>query len=248
MQEEQSTNPLVKKVPGHLFSFEERVFGMTLTQLLSDMGTGVGILAATTSLSLVPRLVVSVLLALPALILIHGKVGDQTLLRLLYWYMRSLFIAKHTTWQSLEESQNNARAKRKKTAPIQTAWVTMDSLERGIAGESEPGSHGPAGRYWAVLECQGRNIRFLPEADQVKHFNRFETFLCGLEFRLQFVSHVERIDPAYYQPLRGQRDALAQLSSTPHLSALQQESLDYQEKHLQNCTLIRHFVVIEASA
>jgi hypothetical protein len=233
------TNPLVKKVPGHLFSFEERVFGMTLTQLLSDIGASVGILAATSGLSLVPRLVVSVLLALPALILIHGKGGDQTLIRLLYWSLRSFFVARHATWQSLEEI--HARST-KKNASIQTTWITVESLEGGIAGDSQQG------RYWAVLACEGRNVRFLPLTDQIKHFSRFETFLCGLSFRLQFISEVSRVDPAHSQPLRVQREALARLRETPRLWALQKASLDYQEQHLENCTLLRHFVVIEASA
>jgi hypothetical protein len=255
MQDERDINPLVKQVPGHLFSFEEKVFGiMTLTQLLCDIGAGVGILSVTSGLSLVPRLVVSALLALLGLILVHGKAKEQTLLHWLYLYVRMLFIAKHTTWQELSELEGSAKRTTKKPdtkargAPIQTTWIALDHLERGIAGYSEPGAKGPAGRYWAVLECEGRNVRFLPEADQIKNFRRFEDFLCGLEFRLQFISHVEQVEPSQYRPLRLQREALSQLTSTPRLAALQQASIDYQEKHLQNCTLIRHFVVVEASA
>ncbi|MBA2680408.1 MAG: DUF87 domain-containing protein [Ktedonobacteraceae bacterium] len=254
MLDERDTNPLVKQVPGQLFSFEEKVFGvMSLTQLLSDIGAGVGILSVTTGLSLVTRIMVSAFLALPALILIHGRVNEQTFVYWLYLSIRSLFLAKHTTWQSLEELQKNAARKQKKSekadgAPIQTSWIMMDSLERGIAGYSDPGTRGPAGRYWAVLECEGRNIHFLPEADQIKNFARFETFLCGLEFRLQFVSHIEQVDPAHYKPLAVQREAISALAKTPRLAALQQASIRYQEQHLQNCTLIRHFVVIAATA
>ena len=254
LDERDTTNPLVKQVPGHLFSFEEKVFGvMTITQLLSDIGAAVGILAVTSGLSLVPRIIVSLVLALPALILIHGKMNEETLLHWLYIALRSLFIARHTTWQSLSDLSQSAGQKRKKAdkangAPIQTTWIAMDSLERGIAGYSEPGTKGPAGRYWAVLECDGRNIGFLPEADQIKNFSRFENFLCGLEFRLQFISHVEQVDPSHYKPLVIQRQALAALAKTPRLAALQQASIRYQEQHLQSCTLIRHFVVVSASA
>ncbi|GHP00761.1 hypothetical protein KSF_108080 [Reticulibacter mediterranei] len=246
------TNPLVKQVPGQLFSFEEKVFGvMSLTQLLSDIGAGVGILEVTSGLPFVLRLVVAGILALLALLLIHGKAGEQTLVRWLSLYIRALFIAKHTTWQELSEEQPH-RAKRTtkhtRGAPIQTTWIALDHLERGIAGYTEPGTKGPAGRYWAILECEGRNIRFLPEDERLKHFRRFETFLCGLEFRLQFLSHVEQVAPSQYPPLRKQREALALLAKTPRLAALQQASIDYQEKHLQHCTLVRHFVVVEATA
>ena len=44
---EYEEHPLVKEVPGHLFQFEEKIFGMSLTQLLSDIGAGVGILSIT---------------------------------------------------------------------------------------------------------------------------------------------------------------------------------------------------------
>lgn len=254
MLDERNTNPLIKQVPSQLFSFEEKVFGiMTLAQLLSDLGAGVGILLVTGSMPLLPRIVISVLLALPAILLIHGKANEQTLVHWLYLYLRSYFIAQHTTWQSLEELQRKARQKRKKVdktdgTPIQTTWIMLDSLERGIAGYSEPGTKGPAGRYWAVLECDGRNIRFLPEADQIKNFGRFENFLTGLEFLLQFVSHVEQVDPAQYRPLVVQREALSVLANTPRLATLQQANIHYQEQHFQNCTLIRHFVVVSCTA
>ena len=80
MREEDEENPLLKEVPSHLFQFEEKIFGMTLPQLLCDIGAGVGIIAATASLQLVTRIVVCVLAALPVLLLVHGSVQDQSLL------------------------------------------------------------------------------------------------------------------------------------------------------------------------
>src|SRR5437763_15989842 len=77
---EHEEHPLVKEVPGHLFQFEEKIFGMSLTQLLSDIGAGVGIVSITASLPLAARILVSALLAIPALILVHGKAQEQTLL------------------------------------------------------------------------------------------------------------------------------------------------------------------------
>src|SRR6266566_8190029 len=100
---EHEEHSLVKEVPGHLFQFEEKIFGMSLTQLLSDIGAGIGILSITASLPLVTRIAVSVLLAIPVLILVHGKVQDQTLLHWLYLYGRQYLVPKHTTWQSLNE-------------------------------------------------------------------------------------------------------------------------------------------------
>ncbi len=245
---EHEEHPLVKEVPGHLFQFEEKIFGMSLIQLLSDIGAGVVILSITAGLPLVTRILVSALLAIPVLILVHGKLQEQTLLHWLYLYGRQLFVPKHTTWQLLDELA--AARKRKGRVPaVQTTWIALDSLEGGIAGESSPGGKGGVrGRYWVVLECEGRNIRYLPEADQVRAFGRFESFLTGLEFQLQFISHTEQVHVANYKPLHLQKQALSRLTQTPRLASLQQESIAYQERHLHHCTITRHFVVLSASA
>src|SRR6266566_4064372 len=97
---EHEEHPLVKEVPGHLFQFEEKIFGMSLTQLLCDIGAGVGLLSITAGIPLLARLVVSTLLAIPVLILVHGKAQEQTLLSWLYLYGRQFFVPKRTTWQS----------------------------------------------------------------------------------------------------------------------------------------------------
>src|SRR5260370_42153077 len=93
---EHEEHPLVKEVPGHLFQYEEKIFGMSLTQLLSDIGAGIGILSITASLPLIARIAVSVLLAIPVLILGHGKGQDQTLPHWLYLYGRARFVPKPT--------------------------------------------------------------------------------------------------------------------------------------------------------
>jgi len=245
---EHEEHPLVKEVPGHLFQFEEKIFGMSLTQLLSDIGAGVGIVSITASLPPVARILVSALLAIPVLILVHGKVQEQTLLHWLYLYGRQLFVPKHTAWQSLDELAA-VRKRKGRVPPVQTTWIALDSLDGGIAGYSESGGKGGArGRYWVVLECEGRNIRYLPEADQARAFGRFESFLTGLEFQLQFISHTEQVHVANYQPLRLQKQALSGLAQTPRLASLQHESIAYQERHLHHCTITRHFVVVSASA
>ena len=160
MQEE---NPLLKEVPSHLFTFEEKIWGMTLPQLLSDIGAGVGIFTLTSSLPMPARIAVGALLAILALLLVHTRVQDQSLLRWLYLYVRFLTIPRYTTWQSPEELR---AAKRRGHPPaVQAAWIQLDTLESGIMGYSEPGGKKRGrtrGRYWVVFEVEGRNVRFLP--------------------------------------------------------------------------------------
>src|SRR5437660_10731518 len=107
---------------------------MSHTQLLIDIGACIGIVSLTAGLPLVARILVSVLLAIPVLILVHGKAQEQTLLHWLYLYGRQLFVPKHTAWQSLDELA--AVRKRKGRVPdVQTTWIGLDSLEGGFAGE-----------------------------------------------------------------------------------------------------------------
>ena len=100
MYDEHDEDPLVKEVPGHLFEFEETIFGMSLIQLLSDMGAGVVILLFTGSLQLFPRIVASALLAILVLVLVHGRAEGQTLLHWLYLYGRQAFIPRRSAWRS----------------------------------------------------------------------------------------------------------------------------------------------------
>jgi len=249
MREEDEENPLLKEVPSHLFQFEEKIFGMTLPQLLCDIGAGVGIIAATASLQLVTRIVVCVLAALPVLVLVHGSVQDQSLLHWLYLYVRFLTIPRYTTWQSPEELQ---AGKRKGHPPaVQTTWIQLDTLESGIMGYSEPGGkrRRARGRYWLIFEVEGRNVRYLPEQEQVRLFGRFESFLVGLDFRLQFISTTEQVRAEAYPPYLAQKRLLARLKErAPRIARLQQYSVDYQRANLRTCTATRYFIVASVSA
>jgi uncharacterized protein (UPF0248 family) len=246
MQEHEG-NPLVKAVPTHLFQFEEKIFGMSLQQLLTDIGAGVGLFTLTAELSVVTRIVVCVLLAVPVLILVHGQVDGQPLLQWLYLYARFLFLPKETSWQSTEARALNRSSK---VPAVQTTWIHLDHLSGGMMGYSEPGGTSRnRGRYWVVLEVEGRNIRYLPDAEQVRIYGHFERFLTGCEFRLQFISLIEQVQPAAYPALSAQREAVLALQrSTPRLARLQQASVAFQQRHLQSCTITRHFVVISVSA
>ena len=246
MQEE---NPLLKEVPSHLFTFEEKIWGMTLPQLLSDIGAGVGIFTLTSSLPLPARIAVGAFLAILVLLLVHKRVQDQSLLHWLYLYVRFLTVPRYTTWQSPEELQ---AGKRKGHPPaVQAAWIQLDTLESGIMGYSEPGGKRgrTRGRYWVVFEVEGRNVRYLPEQEQVRLFGRFESFLVGLDFRLQFISTTEQVRAEAYPPYLAQKRMLARLKErAPRIARLQQYSVDYQRAHLRHCTATRYFIVASVSA
>ena len=245
----QEQDDLMREVPGHLFSFEEKILGMTLTQFLTDLGAGAGILELTSSLSLAPHIIVGSLLAIFVLVLNHGKVRDYTLMRWMFLYGRSLTLPQYTVWQSLADSTQARNQKGKSIPSVQTTWIQFDSLDHGIAGYSEPGSKtGGAGRYWAVFEVEGRNVRYLPELEQVRFFRKFEAFLTGLEFRLQFLSRTEQVLPDAYAPMLAQKEAALSLTETPNLARLQRFSLEFQQKQIQHCTITRHFVVVSVSA
>ncbi|TMD47914.1 MAG: PrgI family protein, partial [Chloroflexi bacterium] len=247
--QEYPKNPFVKEVPSHLFRFEEKIFGMTLAQLLSDIGAGVGIIALISALPLVARILVGVLPAIPVLILVHGRAQDQPLLYWIYLYARSLIIPRRATWQSLDElkAATGGKKRRKQPPSVQEAWIQLDMLDGSIMGYSEPegGKSRARGRYWAIFEIEGRNICYLPEQEQVQVFGRFETFLTGLNFRLQFITHVEQVHPDAYPPLVAQKRMVARIAQKfPRLARLQQWSIDYQQRQLHNCTTTRYFAVV----
>jgi hypothetical protein len=102
-------------------------------------------------------------------------------------------------------------------------------------------------RYWTVVEVEGRNVCLLPESEQVRVFRRFERFLAGLDFHLQYLSLTEQVDPETSPALVAQKEVLPRLAKTPHLAALQRASIQMQERHMTTCTRTRHFLVVSAS-
>ncbi len=98
--QEHDKSPLIKEVPGHLLEFEEKILGMSLTQLLTDLGALFGTIAVTTSMPMTPRIVVDVLTMIVALILVHGKVGGYTMLYWLYLIGRTRFLPMQTVWRA----------------------------------------------------------------------------------------------------------------------------------------------------
>ena len=74
MPDEPTRNPLLKEVPTHLFRFEEKIFGMTLPQLLCDLGGFLLLASITGGLPVLPRIVVCACSGLLVLVLVPGIV------------------------------------------------------------------------------------------------------------------------------------------------------------------------------
>lgn len=254
MQKEPQTHasdshPLVKEVAGHLFSFEEKIFGMSLIQLLTDSGILTGSISCTGSLPLVPRIVVCTACMLCTIVLVHGKFQGFSLLTWLSLLLRSKMLPGQTIWQSMQLSNQQATQENARRLPsVQATWIPFDTLSHGIGGKIQPQKKGERARYWMAFEIEGKNIRLFPENEQVRVFRRFERFLAGLEFHLQFISYTEQIDPLTAPALLIQKEALAKLAHTPRFQAFQRANLQAQEQQMTTCTRTRHFLIVSASS
>ena len=242
---EYDTPSLTKVVPGHLLQFEEKIFGLSLTQLLSDLGALFIIIAITTSLPLIPRIVMSVLTMSVVLILVHGKVGGYTMLSWLLLVGRFRFLPTQTIWRP-----QGKQIKKGEPGSVQDCWIQLQELDHGMAGVTTPRKNRdePEATYWVIFEVKSlQQVRFLAEAEQVRLYERFKLFLDGLGFPLKFISLVEAADPEHDPALVVQHQMLWQLATTPKLQKLQQESLHYQQGSLLSCTTTRHLLVVSAS-
>lgn len=238
-------HPLLREVPGHLLQFEEKIFGMSLMQLLSDLGAAVSIIALTTSLPLRPRIVFDVCLMLVVLILVHASVGGYTMLYWLYLLGRSILLPTQTVFRTQGED-----VKRGEPGSVQENWIHLTELKQGTAGVTTPQKHQGEvdARYWVALEVKSlQQVSFLPEVEQVRIYGRFKLFLDGLGFPLKFISFVETTDAERDPALVLQHQAVSALALMPQLQQLQRESLQQQLHSLQHCTAVRHFVVVSAS-
>ena len=237
---------LHKEVPGHLLQFEEKIFGMTLMQLLSDLGAAVGILVLTTSVTLVPRIIIGGLLMIGVLILVHGKISGYTMLYWLYLLGRSRFLPTQTIFREPGEEIMKGEP-----GSVQESWLQLNSLDQGVAGifSERKKRDQPDVIYWVVFEVQSlQNVRFLAESEQVRIYGRFKLFLDGLGFPLKFISLVQTAEAERDPALVAQQQVLSQLSATPQLQKMQKESLMHQRSSLQHCTTTRHFIVVSASS
>jgi len=239
-------NILHKEVPGHLLQFEEKIFGMTLMQLLSDLGAAVGILVLTTSVPLVPRIIIGGLLMIGVLSLVHGKISGYTMLYWLYLLGRSRFLPTQTIFRGPGEEIMKGEP-----GSVQESWLQLNSLDQGVAGifSERKKRDQPDVTYWVVFEVQSlQNVRFLAESEQVRIYGRFKLFLDGLGFPLKFISLVQTAEAERDPALVAQQQVLSQLSATPQLQKMQKESLMHQRGSLRHCTTTRHFIVVSASS
>src|SRR5579875_3326120 len=237
---------LHKEVPGHLLQFEEKIFGMTLMQLLSDLGAAVGILVLTTSVTLVPRIIIGGLLMIGVLILVHGKISGYTMLYWIYLLGRSRFLPTQTIFREPGEEIMKGEP-----GSVQESWLQLNSLDQGVAGifSERKKRDQPDVIYWVVFEVQSlQNVRFLAESEQVRIYGRFKLFLDGLGFPLKFISLVQTAEAERDPALVAQQQVLSQLSATPQLQKMQKESLMHQRGSLRHCTTTRHFIVVSASS
>lgn len=123
---EDSHHPLRKEVPGHLLQFEEKIFGMTLTQLLTDLGMAGMLCMSTAALPLLARMIVGALSILLTLIIVHGSYRGYTLLSWLYLLGSSRLLPRHTVWRS-----ETTTAAKGEPASVQQTWLPIHTLEQG---------------------------------------------------------------------------------------------------------------------
>src|SRR5947199_7014259 len=121
-------NPLIKKVPGHLFQFEEKIFGMTLTQLLSDLAALFSLISVTSSISLLPRIAIITPTMLMVLVLVHGKMRGYTMFYWLYLLARFRFLPRYT----VRHGKDGAR--KGEPASVQECWIQFNELTGGSGG------------------------------------------------------------------------------------------------------------------
>jgi hypothetical protein len=237
--------PLRKEVPGQLLQFEEKIFGMSLTQLLTGLAAAISFLALTPSMSLPPRIVAGIMLMSIVLTLVHGKVGRETTLSWLCLLVRFRFLPRHSVFRSPDQPR-----KRGESASVQQSWIRLDRLEQGIASVITPWPHRdvPEITSWAVLEVHSlQQVRLLAEDEQVRLYERFQRFLDGLGFPLICLSLVHTTDAQQHPAFVAQQQVLTAMSTTPRLQRLQQASLAHQQSALAQCSSIRHLVIVSAS-
>jgi hypothetical protein len=245
MPDEHFTHPLHKAVPTHLFSFEERIFGMTLPQLLSDLGGGLTIAALTAGLPLLPRLIIGASAAIVVLLLVHKRVAGYSLLAWLFLLVRFAAIPKETIFRSV-----NDEPKRGEKRGVQETWVPLSTLSHGVLGHrvQRKKQEVPDVSLWVAFHVENsQNVRSLAEADQVRFYSRINTFLDGLDFPVKFLSHVENCDPEHDPVLRREARMADALEALPELQRLQKASLAAGRRACATATKPQHYIIVWAT-
>lgn len=240
----QQHNPLRREVPGHLFSFQEKIFGMTLPQFLSDVGGGLLLVSATGGVPLVPRLVVCLVLSLTLLTLVHTRVQGYTMIVWLYLIARFTLITKLAVWRPVK-----VQSAKGEPASIQQTWFRLDAIDKGVMCYRAVSQKVETVYYWVAFSVEAvQNSSFLPEGDQIRFYGRIKAFLDGLSFPLKFLSQVESTDPASDPGLLEQEKAVVALADYPQLQKLQRAILGTQRQEVQQATKKSHYVIISANS
>jgi hypothetical protein len=243
-------SPLRKQVPGHLLQFEEKIFGMTLTQLMTIMGTGFVSVTLTAVLPLLPRIAVCTFVILVTLVLVLIKINDEPLFSWILLLFRAFFIPTVAIWRLA-----NTPGDKGEPPSIQDAWLPITDLDHGLLGQisTRKGNQTPNSTFWAVLQIESQQqVRFLAEAEQVRLYNRFKTFLDGLGtdegvgIPVKFLTLVEPIDRERDPALEAQRVALQEIPTSSPLHHLQHATIKTQEA--SHSTNMRHFLIVSVSS
>ncbi|RAQ95946.1 helicase HerA domain-containing protein [Thermogemmatispora tikiterensis] len=239
-----------RAVPSQLLQFEERIFGMTLTQLLLSLAAGVLLLALTGGMPFVPRLWVAGVSLSGIMLLLHGRVGGVSLVCWLYLLGRFWWLPKQARFRPPSAGAVHHLWPRVDPAASQH-WVPAGELRGSIARSGTRGSDGriTALTCWAILELRSSSmLRLLPQHEQEQLLSRCQRFLDGLSFPVKLLWIVEPLDPARDPALEAQQQALDQLDAWPQLQHLQRESLQEQLHQHAHCSQIRHLAVVSVSS
>ena len=249
---------LSREVPTHLFKVEEKVFGLTIPQLLTMAiaTTGVGALWYQLHLPLTVRLALIGVYAILAVALIFGKKHGYPLTDWLYLSLRFLIMPGKTIWYSRATAAALAAEKRSPAAyaSVQDTWMDVLTIEDGCLGFRDPaakkrrGKRQGVARYCVGLEVTGINVALYSVEAQARVYDAYQRFLNGLEFPLQVLSRITPIDSRNYEPLLQLEQQMQSLRGTPRLATLAQQNLRFLRQQLAACMQVRHFVIVSASA
>ncbi len=250
---------LSKEVPTHLFKFEDKIFGLTIPQLLMDTFGGVGAwYVSKLPLPIALRIACCVCVVILVLAVVHVRFKKRPLVEwgtisLLFW-----LTPPKTLWYSEATSKvQEARGQKPKYPSVQSTWLRLASIEGGYMGfvdgstqkdkKQKGKSQAAPTRYYAVVEVIGVNLQLLASKEQARIFTAYERFLAGLEFPLQIISYNNTIDTRTYEPLLANEQQIALLKGKPRLAAMAENNVRFLRQRLGTCIVTRHFVVVGAT-
>lgn len=255
-------DPRKREIPGQLFTFEERIFGMSLPQFLMNLSGLVLVVSLGRAIPSLPlRLIVCSLLGLLLLFCSFAKKDGYPLWTWLFLWLRFRLLPTRTQFLSsaphLQEGGATAgrsaspTGEKKERPSVQQSWFQLSALEGALVCYEEPrrrANEEPNATFWVALELKGQHqLRYLPDADQIKLYERSKALFDGASFPLKFLSLSETIDPAAEPGFAYQLHMYRQLGNFPQLQHFHREVLTHLQNAFQHCLSIRHFLIVSAS-